>query len=31
MLADDNRLKIPNQIVDVFISHSQEEIQEILG
>ncbi|XP_066092225.1 prefoldin subunit 4-like [Saccopteryx bilineata] len=30
MLADDNCLVIPYQIGDVFISHSQEERQEML-
>ncbi|XP_012518289.1 PREDICTED: prefoldin subunit 4-like [Propithecus coquereli] len=30
MLADDDRLMIPYQIGDVFISHSQEETQEML-
>jgi hypothetical protein len=30
MLADDDCLMIPYQIGDVFISHSQEETQEML-
>ncbi|EHB01895.1 Prefoldin subunit 4 [Heterocephalus glaber] len=30
MLADDDSLMIPYQIGDVFISHSQEETQEML-
>lgn len=30
MLADDNCSMIPDQIRDVFISHSQEETQEML-
>ena len=30
MLADDECLMIPYQIGDVFISHSQEETQEML-
>ncbi|EHB11562.1 Prefoldin subunit 4 [Heterocephalus glaber] len=30
MLADDDSLMIPYQIGDVFISHSQEEMQDML-
>lgn len=30
MLADNDCLMIPDQIGDVFISHSQEETQEML-